>query len=546
MSLPVPPASSRPPRLTLRQSFAVAWRTLRSMRTALVLLFLLATASAVGTLLPQIPSSPERVASYRATHRGLGAFFSRAGFFDVFGSWWFVLILSLLFVSLVACLIPRSRAMIRSIRQHPIQARELDAFPHYREFVVPGAPAEAAATARTVLRRHRYRVAMSDDGRAVAAEKGALREAGSLVFHWAFVLLLVTVIVGKGTGYVGHATIVEGQTWTDAAFNYDGDIRTGRFSSGGHTGIGIHLLDFADAFRQSGVPMDFTSTVELLDPAGDPVRTDVVSINHPVSFGGVRIFQYGFGWAPVVTIRDGDRLLYDGPIVMGQDASAGENPLAVPWIGFVKLPTLRPQVAIQLELYPDSVAYVSGLLSGTPQPMTEANAPFMRYAVWEGRLTDPSLTSLDTRFMHQTATGGIGQGWTVDASSGCVVSGAPRRLPQAVTGVGCPAGTVAKLAMTFPELKRYSRLQISRDTTVPFVLVAAILILAGLIAAMYSSRRKVWVRAEARDDGSILQVGGFALQRKDRFEEAFPKLVDDLSAAATRAPAESRQEVGAR
>jgi cytochrome c biogenesis protein len=542
MSLPAPP------RLTIRRSFALAWRTLRSMRTALVLLCLLAAAAAVGSLLPQIPNSPERVASYRIAHPGLGDFFARAGFFDVFGSWWFALILALLFVSLVACLIPRSRAMIRSIRQRPIQAREIDAFPQYREFSAPGEPMAVAATARTVLRRHGYRVAVSEDGRGVAAEKGALREAGSLIFHWAFVLLLVSVIVGKGTGYVGHATIVEGATFTDAAYNYGGDLRTGRFSSGGHTGIGIRLIDFADAFRQSGVPMDFSSKVELLNPDGTPAREASVTINHPVSFGGVRIFQYGFGWAPVITVRDDGRTVYDGPVVMGQNAPEDVNPLTVPWVGFIKLSTQRPQVAIQLELYPDSVAYVSGLLSGTPQPMTGANAPFMRYVVWQGKEIDPSLSSLDTRFMRRVASGGIGQGWTVDLGSGCVESReVSTRLPPEVAGAVCPADAgPATVTMSFPELKQYSRLQISRDTTVPFVLAAAILILAGLIAAMYSSRRKVWVRAEARDGGSVLQVGGFALQRKDRFEEAFPKLVDDLAAATARASTEPREEVGAR
>jgi cytochrome c biogenesis protein len=368
------------------------------------------------------------------------------------------------------------------------------------------------------------------------------------VFHWAFVLLLAAVVVGKGTGYVGHATIVEGQTWTDAAFNYDGDLRTGRFSSGGHTGIGIRLIDYSDAFRQSGVPMDFTSKVELIAPDGTPVRQDEVTINHPVSFDGVRIFQFGFGWAPVVTVRDRGRTLYDGPLVMGQNAPKDVNPLTVPWVGFIKLASLRPQVAIQFELYPDSVAYFGGLLSGgSPQPMTEANAPFMRYTVWKGKLTDPSLTSLDTRFMHVASTGGIGQGWTVDLASGCVVSGGDSpRLSGRVAATVCAPGDRSGSTMAFPQLKQYTRLQISRDATVPFVLGAAILILAGLIAAMYSSRRKVWVRAEARDGGTVLQVGGFALQRKDRFEEAFPKLVADLAAAAGRAPAEPREEVEAR
>ena len=47
--------------LTLRQSVALVWRTLRSMRTALILLLLLALASVAGSLIPQWPNSPERV-----------------------------------------------------------------------------------------------------------------------------------------------------------------------------------------------------------------------------------------------------------------------------------------------------------------------------------------------------------------------------------------------------------------------------------------------------------------------------------------------------
>ena len=60
-------------RLTLRQSVALVWRTLRSMRTALILLLLLALASVAGSLLPQWPNTPERVAEYRADHAFWGS-----------------------------------------------------------------------------------------------------------------------------------------------------------------------------------------------------------------------------------------------------------------------------------------------------------------------------------------------------------------------------------------------------------------------------------------------------------------------------------------
>ena len=55
--------------------------------------------------------------------------------------------------------------------------------------------------------------------------------------------------------------------------------------------------------------------------------------------------------------------------------------------------------------------------------------------------------------------------------------------------------------MSFPGVRQYSVLQVSRDAGVPLVLAAAILILLGLLPALYTSRRKVWVRAEPNADG---------------------------------------------
>ena len=527
------------PRSSLRRSVALVWRTLRSMRTAIILLLLLAAGAVVGSILPQIPNSPERVVAYRLDHPFWGDLFAAAGFFDVFGSWWFALIVALLFVSLVACLIPRSRAMIRAARQRPIHARELDAFPAFAERRVATAPAAVAGSAARILRRKRYRVELDPTG-AVAAEKGSLREIGSLVFHWAFLVLLVAVILGKGTGYVGHATIVEGEAWTDARLNYDGDLRTGRFFTGGFSGTQIALTDFQDAYRDSGIPMDFRSDVVLTSPDGD-TSDEQIRINHPVVFNGIRIYQYGFGWAAMIQVLDGRRVLFDGPVVMGQSTPEGENPLAQPWVGVVKLTTLRPEVALVLTLYPDAEAYVESLRTGVPQPMTQARAPFIRYQVWKGRIVDASLAGLDTRYLHKTTSGVLGEGWTVDLDQGCPISGANADVPAAVAGGTCPdGGAPGALTMRFPELRQYARLQVSHDATVPYVLGAAILIVLGLLPALYVSRRKVWVRARPDGDGSFVQVGGFALQRKDRFDEEFAGLVDAI-AAASGVPAEPQE-----
>jgi cytochrome c biogenesis protein len=531
-------STSAAPRSTLMQSVGLVWRTLRSMRTALILLLLLALAAVAGSLLPQIPNSPDRVVSYLADHRVWGDLLLRAGFFDVFGSWWFTMITVLLFTSLVACLIPRSRAMVRAMRQRPVQARELDAFRHFATRRVAMPPADATAASRRVLRRRRFRLRV--DGPALAAEKGALREAGSLVFHWAFVLLLVGVVIGKGTGYSGRATIVEGQTWVDTPADYDGTLRPGRFFRGDTSGIGIRLLSFQDAFRDSGVPMDFVSRVALQDPDGNAVETVDVRVNHPVSFDGVRIFQYGFGWAPKLTVAQNGRAVATAPVVSGQEtAPDGVSQLAMPWNGFIKLALGHPQMAIQFQLWPDGRAFFA-----QDAPMVSEFNPIIRYTVWKGPLLDPSNAALDTSAMHRTGRGIIAGGWMMDLDHGCVVSGPSTGRLGALANTCANEAAAPKLTLSFDELRRYSVLTITHDAGVPVVFLAAILVLGGLLAAMYTSRRKIWVRFEPDGDGSTMRVGGFALQRKAQFEDEFAGIVEALVVAAG-GEAPARQMVGA-
>jgi cytochrome c biogenesis protein len=378
-----------------------------------------------------------------------------------------------------------------------------------------------------VLRRRLFRVARAEGAPALAADKGALREAGSLLFHWAFILVLVGAIVGKGTGYSGRAVVIEGQTWVDAGANYDGEVRTGRYFTGDYSGIGIHLDSFADTYHRSGVPMDFVSRVDLVDPQGAPIRSQDVRVNHPAQIGDLRIFQFGFGWAPVVDVRMNGRLIASGPVAFVQlTAPTGVPQLALPWEGVVKLPSLSPQAALQLELWPDSRAFVQQMKTGQPVAMTQAFEPFIRYSVFRGRLTDPSPSVLDTTGMKVTSKGAVGAGQTVDLARG---------------GTATAAST---FTISFPQLRKYSVFQVTRDRGVSIVLLGAILILLGLLPALYTSRRKVWVRAEPDAGGTVLKIGAFALQRRSQFDAEFPKLVDALARAAggTSAPAQAEPE----
>ncbi|TIG76356.1 cytochrome C biogenesis protein ResB, partial [Legionella pneumophila] len=121
------------------------WRTLTSMGTALVLLFLLALGAIPVALLPQRSLNESKVDEYLATHPTLGPWLDRLQAFDVFSSFWFTAIYVLLFISLVGCLTPRMIEHVRSLRAVPVAApRNLGRPPKHHEAPVQADAAELA------------------------------------------------------------------------------------------------------------------------------------------------------------------------------------------------------------------------------------------------------------------------------------------------------------------------------------------------------------------------------------------------------------------
>ena len=490
---------SRP--VPVSQSLASVWRTLRSMRMALILLLVVALASVAGSLVPQFANSPQRVATMFRDRPLLARVYESIGLFDVYGSWWFTLAYVLLLVSLASCLVPRTRGLFRTLRQRPQPARDLEGLRHFASATVPGPPEHALERARRVFRRRWYRVSRANgDDQGLAAEKGLAREVGSLMFHSAFFLLLVGVVYGKGFGFTGQVTVVEGGVFTEAHANYDVPPSEGRFfSEAMHRGFQVRVRSFDVRYRRSGLPREFVSRVDVLD--GDrTVRNAEIRVNEPLEHEGVKVYQSGYGWAPIIEVRQDGRLLAGGPTVFVTDGSQDQRKA---WRGVLKLPSIRPQIGLEFRLLPDPQAFVLGA------PMLEARAPFLGFTAFRGdlRLTAAqNVFTLDKRGLRKWEDGGIGIG----------------------QGVELPGG----LEISFPKLRQYTQFRVARDPGAGIVLVAAILVLTGLIPALYSSRRKLWVRVVAEGDGTLLQLGGVALQRKSAFEDEFQAVARELVGVA--------------
>src|SRR5680860_5453 len=162
------------------------WRQLTSMRTALFLLLLLAVAAIPGSLVPQVSSDPNGVIAYRRNYPDTAAILDFFQVFTTYTSVWFSAIYLLLFISLIGCVLPRTKHHFDALRARPPKTpARLSRLEGFTTRTTDADAATVVESARRLLRSQHYRTELYGD--SVSAERGYLRETGNLVFHSALV-----------------------------------------------------------------------------------------------------------------------------------------------------------------------------------------------------------------------------------------------------------------------------------------------------------------------------------------------------------------------
>ncbi|MDX6299162.1 MAG: cytochrome c biosis protein [Nocardioidaceae bacterium] len=496
---PTPP--SAPPALGPVELSRWAWRQLTSMRTALVLLFLLALGAVPGSVIPQQNIDSVKVAQWQEAHPALTPVYERLGLFAVYGSPWFAAIYILLMVSLVGCVVPRLRVYWRAARARPPQVpRHLSRLPESRTFEVADPDPEAVlARATAVLRRRRYRLAVHPG--AVSAEKGYLREAGNLLFHFSVLVALVGFAAGQLFGYKGGVITIVGQGFSNTLSQYD-DFAPGRlFNSDDLSPLSFTVDDFHVKWLTSGPamgqPSSFDANITYRTAPGAAPRHHDLAVNHPLAAGGANVFLVGHGYAPVVTVKDGKgNVAYRGPAVfLPQDSTFAS-------FGVIKVPDAVPQQlgfeGLFLPTYGFTVA--RGPFSQFP----DALRPVLSLVPYHGNLgldggRPQSVYSLDKKGLktYPSSDPSLGPVKRLKLEEGQTV-----RLPD---GQG---------SIRFDGVQRWVKLQVSHSPGKGIALGGVLLGILGLMGSLFIRPRRAWVRVSQAPVGpgdprrTVVELGG--------------------------------------
>ncbi|MGI6878708.1 cytochrome c biogenesis protein ResB [Microbacterium sp. gxy059] len=510
------------------------WRQLTSMRTALVLLLLLAIAAIPGSIFPQRMANPNGVTQWESDNPDLFPVLDALQLFDVYSSAWFSAIYLLLFVSLIGCILPRTKHHLTALRQRPPRTpARLARLADHREEILESLDAEADAAraadlAQERLRKQGYRTERYDarGSFSVSAERGYLRETGNLVFHASLVGILVTVGLGGQFAYTGQSVVTEGTTFVNSLLNYS-SMNKGRLVSDDALAPYSLTLDSFDVSyvpfgeRGAGQAGDFSANVTVREPDGFSSE-ESVRVNHPLRLHDDAVYLLGNGYAPTLTVRNADDevVFRDSVPFLPQDSGTMTS------LGVIKVVDgLEEQLGLVGFFYPTQFEMESGAYTSAYPDLVN---PMVTLNVFEGDLgvddgTPRSVYTLDSTGLDQIAGGDT----DVDAIE--LMPGETAELPGGRGSITfedeTPEG-VDRADVGYTEsVKRYASLQVHHDASSVWVLVFAVLAVAGLMTALFVPRRRMWVKATPADGGVRIEYAGLARGE----DPALGQAVDDLA-----------------
>ncbi|MDO4927919.1 MAG: cytochrome c biogenesis protein ResB [Corynebacterium sp.] len=491
------------------------------MRTALMLLFLLAVGAIPGAILPQRSLNETSVNEYLVNNGRIAEIYDRLGFFDVFESTWFTAIFVLLFVSLIGCILPRSWQHYKMLRKPPVRApKNLDRLPLHNAGSIELPEQEVAERVRKQLRGWQVAEYAASDDRAgahsFAAERGYTRELCNLIFHLGLVGMLVAVAIGRLYSYEGQVIIVTGEENSQssefcntATANFD-SFRAGSLFDG----TGLHPFcfiahNFSADYLSNGQAEMFTSDISYAegdDIFADPEAWDdyTLKVNHPLRLGSDRVYLQGHGFAPTFTVtwpngetrtqtvqwEPTDPTFFLSSGVMRFDPPAGT---------YEDIYERRQnQLAIQ-GLFAPTAAWGgenNELLTSSFPAMTNPAVAIDIYRGDNGLDTGrgQSIYSLDTSLIH---------------------SGQLQRIERVNLELGDDITLDDGTVISFDGADEFANYQISHNPAQTWMLAFAIISLVSLIGSLLVKRRRIWVRLHPVTDGvTLVETAG--LSRTDK------------------------------
>ena len=271
---------------TFDNTFRRVWQTLGAIKTGVILLIATVIVSALGTVILQRPATdPDEM--QRAYSPQMLRLLDAMGLTDVFHAWWFVVLLTLVSLSIVAASIQRFpnawRFFSRPYKSPDESFRK--AAPVQAQIAIADEETGLAAAERVFqkagLKPERI---VRENSFSLFGERNRISEMAVYIVHASLLLIFLGGIVDALYGWRGFVSLTRGEQSSQVRQN--GNSRSLPFAI---RCDGAGQENYAD-----GTPKRWWSKLAVVDDGQVVARKEIV-VNDPLVYRGIRFYQSSYG-----------------------------------------------------------------------------------------------------------------------------------------------------------------------------------------------------------------------------------------------------------
>jgi cytochrome c biogenesis protein len=263
------------------------WQTLSSIKTGVILLILVVIVAALGTIILQRPVT-DADEIQRAYSPQTLRIFDAIGLTDVFHAWWFVALMVLVSLSIIAASIdrfPNAWRFYARPYKYPEEAfRRM--LPSQAQITIPSKEIGLVAGERALERiGFKAERVLRNDHSSLFAERNRFSEMAVYIVHASLLLIFLGGIIDAVWGWRGFMTLNQGEQSNQIELH-----------NGTHRALPFAIrCDSAGQERYAdGTPKKWWSKLTVVQDGRDLQHKEIV-VNDPLVFEGVRFYQASFG-----------------------------------------------------------------------------------------------------------------------------------------------------------------------------------------------------------------------------------------------------------
>ena len=282
-------------------------KILIDLKFSILILAMIALASSFGSFIEQDESTNFYEENYPITKPIYGFITSKViltlGLDHVYNTWWFLLLLLILSISLVGCTLTRQFPLLNNSKDYFFRKQE-------NSFLILPFSIKLKNSfylkEAILLKLQNFNLYLYQKGNLIYGYKGLIGRISPILVHLSLIIILGGSTLGAFKNFKAQEVLPKGEI-----FHIQNPLKIGRLTA--LPNITTRINDFWVEYKNNKINQ-FYSNLSILDNYGNELKNQTISVNNPIRFNNVDFYQSDWNLLGIRIKNIENNQIYEYPV----------------------------------------------------------------------------------------------------------------------------------------------------------------------------------------------------------------------------------------